>query len=285
MTSLPRLSVVFLLNDCLFTFCVYNIFPKYFHAKKSGQKWPKKVAKSGQKWLKVAKSGQKWPKVAKSGQKRSEVARSGQKWPKAARILRRSKESKLSIEKIIEECIKNASSLAGSWISTVHTMFNTIFHFHPDFSVWKRFGMVIFGQLIDKLREKKFWTVSDWVGYTVLVGFEIDPWRRDGTGIRVYLSMPVNKFYGTDMNYVKIVGSFAVLRPMNCTIRWATKNQNTPVYYITFHLPCPCVSVGSKFQDKKFSCLHIVTDRWSLQPTKTTHSARWSTVSEDRTLR
>ena len=46
-------------------------------------------------------------------------------------------------------------SFAGSWISTVHTMFNTVFRFLPDFSVWKRFGMVILVSWLDKSREKR----------------------------------------------------------------------------------------------------------------------------------
>ena len=42
-----------------------------------------------------------------------------------------------------------------------------------------------FGQLIGKSREKqilnRFEPFSDRVGYTVLVGLKIDPWRCDGT--------------------------------------------------------------------------------------------------------
>ena len=61
----------------------------------------------------MVRSGQKGPEVIKSGQKWSKVIKSGQKWPKVARILRRFKESKLSIGKITEECIKNAFFAGG----------------------------------------------------------------------------------------------------------------------------------------------------------------------------
>ena len=88
--------------------------------------------------------------------------KSDQKWPEVAR---RFKESKLLMgKKSQRNALKTFLSLAGSWISTVHTMLNTLFCFLPDFSVWKYFGMVIFGQLIDKLRENKFWTVLDRFG-------------------------------------------------------------------------------------------------------------------------
>ena len=117
----------------------------------------------------------------------NKVAKSDQKWPKVARILRRFKESRLLTgKKSPRNALRTLLSLAGPRISTIHTIFNTIFYFFPDFSVWKRIGMVIFGQLIDKLREKNsepLWTVSDRVGHIVLVGLEIDPWRRDGTAL------------------------------------------------------------------------------------------------------
>ena len=121
---LRRLAFVFLPNNCLFltAFIVSSrsiLTPrKWPKVAKSGQKWPKvakrgqkwskvvksgqkwpNVVKSGQKWPNVVKSGQKWPNVVKSGQKWSKVAKSGQKWPKVARILRRFKESKLSMGK------------------------------------------------------------------------------------------------------------------------------------------------------------------------------------------
>ena len=151
---LPRLAVVFLSNDCLFSYCVYSVFPKYLYANKSGQKWQKMV-KSGQKWQKMAKRGKKWPKVAKSGQKWPKVAKSGQKW---AEFSEYSRNPSFRLEKSSRNALKTRLSLAGSWISTVHTMMNAVFCFLPDVPVWKRFDMVILGQLIDKLREKQILT-------------------------------------------------------------------------------------------------------------------------------
>ena len=63
---------------------------------------------------------------------------------KAARILRLFKEFKFLSGKNHQGTFETLLSLAGSWIRTVHTMFNTIFHFLSDFYFWKRFGMAIF---------------------------------------------------------------------------------------------------------------------------------------------
>ena len=72
-----------------FSYCVYNVFLKYLHAKKSGQKWPKMVP-SGQEWPEMAKSGQKWPEFSKD-----------------------SRNPSFRLEKITEECIKHAFIACG----------------------------------------------------------------------------------------------------------------------------------------------------------------------------
>ena len=149
---------------------------------------PNKVAKSGQKWPKVAKSGQKWPEVAKSDQKWPEVAKSGQKWPKSGQkwpeFSEESRNPSFRLEKSLRDASKTFLSLAGSWTRIVHTMFNTVF-FSSGFFCLKTVWNGHFGQLIDEFAWKRnsepFWTVSDRVGYTVLVGLKIDPWRRYST--------------------------------------------------------------------------------------------------------
>ena len=116
---LPRLAVVFLSNDCLFSYCANSVFPKYLYANKSGQKWPE-VAKSGRKWPEVAESGRKWPEFSED-----------------------SRNPSFRLEKSPRNALKTLLSLVGWWISPVHTMFNTVFCFLPDFSVWKRVWMVV----------------------------------------------------------------------------------------------------------------------------------------------
>ena len=94
-------------------------FRNIYTPKKSDQKWPE-GAKSSQEWPKVARSGQKWPEVARSSQEWPKVGRRGQKWPEFSEDLRN---SSFRLEKITEESIKNALSLVGSWMNTVHSMF------------------------------------------------------------------------------------------------------------------------------------------------------------------
>ena len=52
--------------------------------------------------------------------------------------------------------------------------------------------MVILDCWLINCVKKKFWTVSDRVRYTVLVGLKIDPWRRDGS---VHIPSTLRFFY------------------------------------------------------------------------------------------
>ena len=125
----------------------------------------------------MAKSGQEWPGVA----------RSGQTWPGMARFKEDLRNPSFWWEKVTEECIKNAFIACG--IVDKHGPHDVeySFLFSSGFFCLKTSWNGHFGQLIDRLREKQilnrfepFWAVSDRVGYNVLVGLEIDLWRRDG---------------------------------------------------------------------------------------------------------
>ena len=147
---------------------------------------PQKVAGSGQERSKMAKCVKKWPEVAGSGQKRPKMAKSGQKRLKVTKSSQNSQKiwgiQAFYWKKSPRNALKTLSLLAGSWIRTVHMMFNTVFAFSFGFFCLKKVWNGHFGQLIDRLREKNsapFWTVSDRVGYTVLVGLTL--WGRDGT--------------------------------------------------------------------------------------------------------
>ena len=135
--SLPHLAVVFLSSNCLFSYCVDNVFPKYLHVKKSGQNSQKTQGIQAFDWKKSPRNA-----------------------------------------------VRTLLSLAGLWISTVHMTFQYSFWLSSGFFCLKTGWNDHFGQLIDKLRENKnsepFWTVSNRVGCTVLVGLKIHPWRRDG---------------------------------------------------------------------------------------------------------
>ena len=169
------------------------------------------MAKSDQKWPKVAKSEQKWPKVVNSGQKWPEVAKSGQKWSRFSEDLRN---SSFRLDKITEECIP-LLSLAGSWIRTVHTMFTTVFYFLPDFSVENGLEWSFWVSWLISCGKKilnRFEPFLTRVGYTVLVGLKIDPWRRDGSiqnlitflrQIEKEVSQNLNKYFIDDILWQK----------------------------------------------------------------------------------
>ena len=137
---LPRLAVVFLPNDCLSSYCVYNVFPKYLYAEKSDQKWSK-VTRSGQKWPKVTKSGQKWPEFSE------DLRNPSFRW-----------------ERITKKCVKNAFIACGIVDKDgSYDVYYSVFIF-PDFPVWNRFGMVILVSWLINCVKTKFWTVLDRFG-------------------------------------------------------------------------------------------------------------------------
>ena len=141
-----------------------------------------KVAKSGQKWSEVVRSGQKWSEVAKSGQKWPIVAKSGQKWLEFSEDLGN---PSFQWEKVTEECIKNAAIACG--IVDKHGSYDVLMQFSVFFWIflfengWEWSFWSVDWWTAWKTNSEPFWTVSDRVGSTVLVGLEIGPWRRDGT--------------------------------------------------------------------------------------------------------
>ena len=137
---LPRLTVAFLPNNCLFL-AAFKMSSRCIYMPK---------------------------KVAKSGQKRPEDLRN----------------PSFQVEESPRDALRTLWLLAGSWIRTVHATFDTVFDFLPDFSVWKRFGMVILSSWLrncGKTNCEPFQIVSGRVEYNVLVGLKSDPWKRDGT--------------------------------------------------------------------------------------------------------
>ena len=116
--SLPRLAVAFLPRIVFFLTALMmssrNIYT------------PKKVVKSGQKWLKVARSGQKWPEVSEDSRNPSF------RW-----------------EKITEEYIKNAFIACG------------IVDKHGSYDVWHSFFIFFRVFLFENCLEWSFWSV-DW---------------------------------------------------------------------------------------------------------------------------